>query len=281
MNSLLELGRASVFFEGTLHDPQLNHPEGIAVDARGDVWCGGSGGELYRLPPDGSRLELVTSSGGYSLGVALDRAGTVYVCDLKLRAVMRRDPGSGAYERWTRAPMASPNFPVVDHERGCVYVSDSNVAHQPGGGVWRFDLTTGDGDLWWAEPMDFANGMALDATAGVLYVAESWGRRVTAITIGADGLPTDARTIVDGVEGIVDGLALAADGTLYLACYAPSQILRLQAGGALELVIHDPICDVLCHPTNIAWRGTELLTANLGSHHLTRIDLGVEGRPLL
>lgn len=48
-----------------------------------------------------------------------------------------------------------------------------------------------------------------------------------------------------------------------------------------ELVIHDPLCELLCHPTNIAWRGTELLTANLGTHHLTRIELGLEGRPLL
>lgn len=278
---MLDLGRASVFFDGTLHEPQLNHPEGVAVDEWGDVWCGGSAGELYRLPADGSRLELVASSGGYSLGMAFDRRGRLYVCDLKHRTVMRWEPAAGAYETWTRVPMVAPNFPVVDHDRGCLYVSDSNVAHRPGMGVWRLDLETGEGTLWWDEPMDFANGMALDAEAGVLYVAESWGRRVTAIAIGDDGMPAGARTVLDGIEGIVDGLALAADGTLYLACYAPSQIMRLDRAGGLELVIHDPLCDVLCHPTNIAWRGTHLLTANLGRHHLTRIDLGVVGRPLL
>jgi gluconolactonase len=285
MEPLLDLGRAAVFFDGTLHEPQLNHPEGIAVDESGAVWCGGSAGEVYRLPADGSRLELVASSGGYALGMAFDRRGRLYVCDLKHRTVMRREPTTGTYERWARVPaerpMVAPNFPVVDHDRGCLYVSDSNVAHRPGMGVWRLDLETGSATLWWDEPMDFANGMALDTEAGTLYVAESWGRRVTAIAIGDDGMATGARTVVDGIDGVVDGLALAADGTLYLACYAPSQIMRLDPTRGLELVIRDPICDLLCHPTNIAWRGTDLLTANLGGHHLTRIDLGVEGRSLL
>src|SRR5689334_4573477 len=64
----LPLDHASVFFAGQLSEPQLNHPEGVAVDAEGRVWCGGTAGEIYRLAPDGSALELVASTGGYALG---------------------------------------------------------------------------------------------------------------------------------------------------------------------------------------------------------------------
>jgi sugar lactone lactonase YvrE len=282
---LLELDQASIFFAGQIHEPQLNHPEGIAVGDDGDVWCGGTAGEVYRLPADGSRLERVTDACGYSLGLAFDRDGLLYVCDLKGRTVKRLDPVTCAVEDFVRyggdRRLVTPNFPVVDHTRHCLYVSDSNVAHEPGGGVWRIDLATGLAEPWWDQPLDFANGLAFDAQAQILYVAESWGQRINAVPLGDDGAPRDAQVIVEGFEGIVDGIALADDGTLYLAFYAPSQIARVVGNGELEIVIRDDLCDVLCHPTNIAWSGRDLLAANFGAHHLTRIPLDVTGRSLL
>jgi gluconolactonase len=284
MEPLLALDRASVFFDGTLHEPQLNHPEGLAVDQEGNVWCGGTGGEIYRIAADGSRLDVVAATGGLILGLAFDRRGLLYICDIKQQAVLRLDPATGVLEPFAKPTsdraLALPNVPVVDHERNCLYVSDSNAKHVPGMGVWRFDLDSGEGDLWWDEPMDFANGMALTADGATLYVAESFGHRLTAIRIGADGRPSGADTVLDELDGVLDGLALAADGTLYLSYFGPSQITRLGADGREQLVICDPTCHTICHPTNIAWRGTDLFTANLGSFHITRIDLGVEGLPL-
>lgn len=189
MKPLLELGRASVFFDGTLYEPSSTMRRGSRWTLRAPCGAAAHVASCTGSLPTAHGSSWSHQSGGYSLGMAFDRAGALYVCDLKYRAVMRRDPRSGAYDRSTQMPMVSPKFPVIDHERGCLYVSDSNVDHQPGGGVWRCDLATGAGDLWWAEPMDFANGMALDAPAGVLYVAESWGRRVTEIKIGPTGCP--------------------------------------------------------------------------------------------
>ncbi|MDG0810030.1 hypothetical protein OMP40_12235 [Cohnella rhizosphaerae] len=38
-----------VVVDGTLTDPQLNHPEGICSDGNGMLWCGGErGGNLCR-----------------------------------------------------------------------------------------------------------------------------------------------------------------------------------------------------------------------------------------
>ena len=74
---------------------------------------------------------------------------------------------------------------VVDDERGVVYVSDSHGDHDPGPGIWRFDLATGEGGLWYAGDLDFANGMTLSADRTAILVAESWGRRVTRIGIAA------------------------------------------------------------------------------------------------
>jgi hypothetical protein len=67
----------------------------------------------------------------------------------------------------------------------------------------------------------------------------------------------------------------------YVACYEPSRLCRATPDGRLGLLIDDPEAHTLCHPTNCAFRGTDLFTANLGRWHVTRIDAGIEGLPLL
>jgi hypothetical protein len=76
---LLSDDDVSIFYDGTTCDPQLDHPEGIAVHPDGSVWCGGERGQIYRLDPDGTSLEEVASTGGFSLGMAFDAAGDLCV----------------------------------------------------------------------------------------------------------------------------------------------------------------------------------------------------------
>ena len=106
MEPLLPLDRASIFVDGTVGESRLNHPEGVAVDREGNVWCGGETGELYRIAPDGSRFEVVASTGGFTLGIAFDQHGRLYSCDLGHKAVFRLDPASGRPDRFTGAGIA-------------------------------------------------------------------------------------------------------------------------------------------------------------------------------
>jgi gluconolactonase len=70
-----------------------------------------------------------------------------------------------------------------------------------------------------------------------------------------------------------DGLALDAAGALFIGCYEPSRILRVPPGGVTsEIYIEDPTAHLLAHPTNIAFDGANLFTANLGRWHVTRIQ---------
>lgn len=283
MKPLLDLSQARIFFAGTLTEPQLNHPEGVAVAADGAVWCGGSSGEIYRIEPDGSDITQVATTRGFVLGLAFDEHERLYLCDLKHRTVFRLDTRTGELIDFPRMaserPIVTPNVPVVDAARGCLYVSDSNQAHEPGPGIYRFDLETGEGGLWYTGSLDFANGMALASDGSRLYVAESWGYRVVAIPIDDGGSPGEPTAIVTNFDAIADGLSLGPDGRLYIACYAPSQIRRVDIanGGLLETVLFDPICNVLCHPTNVAWRGGELFASSLGGCNITSVDLTAAG----
>jgi gluconolactonase len=284
MAPVIPFERSEVFFDGLFSEPRLNHPEGLAIDRAGNVWCGGEEGEIYRISADASRIELMATTGGFTLGMAFDAAGRLYTCDLKHAAVFRFDPATGALERFGQgdgtARMNVPNVPAVDVQRNCLYVSDSFHFQHPGPGVWRFDLDSGAGTLWYERHLRFANGMALSADRSWLYVAETFARRVVRIPIQADGSAGMAQPFVQDVPALPDGLAFDVEGRLYVACYEPSRIYRVDTSGQIELLIDDPQAHMLCHPTNCAFRGTELFTSNLGRWHITRTEVGVAGLPL-
>jgi sugar lactone lactonase YvrE len=269
---LLDMDAARVFFDGMFTDPRVAHPEGVAIHDDGSVWCGTETGDLLRLAPDGSAVTRMGSTGGFLLGIAFDAAGNCFACDLRHSAVFRRDARSGRMERFAAAGIKVPNYPVVDEANGWLYVSDS-LGPDGRSGIFRYDLKTGAGGPWCRDAMSFANGMAMAGDASALYVVESYGACVSLVPILADGAAGPKRVVVDGVRNVPDGVAFAADGSLFISCYEPSRIYRWSATQGLELMIEDPTATILAHPTNIAFKGDLLYTANLGRWHVTEIDL--------
>jgi gluconolactonase len=284
MNPVLPMENVEIFFDGIFSEPRLRHPEGVTIDEEGNVWCGGEGGEIYRIRRDGSDIELVASTEGFTLGLAFDGNGNLYTCDLKHASVFRLSVADGSLEPFADGSegrkIRIPNFPVVDQRRNCLYVSDSYDMEEPGPGIWKFGLDTGEGDLWYDRPMTFANGMALSSEGDFLYVAETFARKITRIPILEDGTAGESVTFVEGIERLPDGLAFDAGGNLYVSCYEPSRIYRVSPDRKIELLVDDPEAHTLCHPTNCAFRGEELFTSNLGRWHITRIDVGTEGLSL-
>jgi gluconolactonase len=46
------IGAMSVLCDGTVTEPRLDHPEGVAVHPDdGSIWCGGERGQIYRIEP--------------------------------------------------------------------------------------------------------------------------------------------------------------------------------------------------------------------------------------
>ena len=175
MEPMLPLDSAEVFFDGIFSEPRLRHPEGIAIDADGDIWCGGETGEIYRISADGSGIETVASTEGFILGLAFDDDQNLYACDMRHSVVFRLDTRTGRLVHFANggggSEMRIPNFPVIDSSRNYLYVSDSYDPNEKGPGVWRFDLESGEGGLWYDRAMIFANGMGLSPDKDYLYVA--------------------------------------------------------------------------------------------------------------
>lgn len=276
MEALLPLDRGSYFFDGTFSEPQLNHPEGIAVAQDGSIWCGGERGEIFRIAMDGNGLEQIATSAGFTLGLAFDGDGLLYACDLKHAAVFRLDPRSRELTRFADGDgrgrrIRIPNAPVADSQSGYLYVSDSFDSAEAGPGVWRFELATGKGEMWYDRPLRFANGMAMAPDRKSLYVAETFGRIISRIPIQADGTPGEKELVVK-IDALPDGLSFDSRGRLYISCYEPSMLFRWSDARGLELLFYDEEAHLLCHPTNCAFRGNDLFTSNLGRWHVTKLS---------
>jgi gluconolactonase len=274
--------RATVFFDGTFSTPRLQHPEGVAVGPDGWIWCSSENGQILRIAPDASSIEEVASTGGFTLGLAFDGDRALFVCDLKHAAVFRLDLRHRELRRFTPPGIRIPNYPVVDARRGRLLVSDSHGFGEPGPGIWAYDLQSGAAGLWYGGTLNFANGMALNASGDVLLVCETFGRCITRIPISAkDGTAGEAAPFAVDLPGLPDGIAVDDAGQAFVGCYEPSRVLRVAAlGSPAEVYVEDPTAHLFAHPTNIAFDGRWLYTANLGRWHITRVETDTTGRCL-
>ena len=279
--TVLPESRAHVFFDGIFTEPRLQHPECVAIGPDGHVWCGSENGEVLRIARDGGSIEVMGQGGGLTLGLAFDGDNSLYFCDLKDAAVYRLNLKRHWVERFSSPGIKIPNYPVVDAARRRLLVSDSHHFAEAGPGVWAFDLATGDGSLWYDRPLRFANGMALSLDGSALYVCETFAQKITRIPIRADGSAGDAETFATDLPGLPDGIAFDDHGALFVGCYEPSRVLRISPDGkTAEVYIEEPTAHLFAHPTNVAFDGTALYTANLGRWHVTRIDTDTSGTPL-
>jgi gluconolactonase len=252
----------------------LDHPEGVCWSpAEGAIYAGGEAGQLYRFALDGGEAETVTTvPGGFLLGMALDAAGNVYACDPNSGHVQRIAPGGRIDPYGER--IGYPNYPVFDRE-GNLWVTDSGAWDEVSGGLVRIapDGTTER----IAGPFRFANGLAISGE--YLYMVESQMPGVVRIPLV--GGPAEA--VVTLPRTVPDGLAFDAEGGLWIGCYQPNRIYRLDAGGELAVVVDDWTGEYVMTPTNLAFAGAELgelVLASLCGWAVRAIDPGVKGASL-
>jgi sugar lactone lactonase YvrE len=84
-----------------------------------------------------------------------------------------------------------------------------------------------------ADGIAFGNGMAVTPDNSTLIVAESYGRRLTAFDIAADGGLANRRVWADLGDGVPDGICIDAQGAVWYADVPNQRCVRVREGGEL------------------------------------------------
>jgi sugar lactone lactonase YvrE len=82
-----------------------------------------------------------------------------------------------------------------------------------------------------AEGIAFPNGMAITADNSTLIVADSYGKKLTAFTIAADGGLSKQRVWADLGDGVPDGICIDVEGAVWYADVPNKRCVRTREGG--------------------------------------------------
>jgi sugar lactone lactonase YvrE len=260
----------------------LNHPEGVAWSPfEGCVYAGGEGGELYRVSLGGD-VEEVGATGGSMLGLAVDGNGRVYACDEGRGEIARYDPTSHAIETYARGvsgeDLDTPNVAAFD-AAGNLYVTCSGEQGRPE--IVRI-RPGGTAERWTAAVPGYPNGCLVTPDGSALVVVEAKAERVVRVPILPEGSAGEPETIAELPGTDADGIALDAEGSLWVTLYRPDGLVRISPDGSTEKVIDDHLASTLDAPSNVAWVGERLdraVVACVGGRFIVIGDLGVVGHP--
>ena len=169
-----------------------------------------------------------------SLGLGFLPDGRLLIVSMRDGALLRREPdGSLA----THADLSSlsryPWNDLVVDGRGNAYVN--NICFEFPGGAFApgiVALVTPDGSIRQvADGLAFPNGMAVTPDSTTLIVAESYGSRLTAFDIAADGSLSNQR-VWAAIEGShPDGICLDTEGAVWYGDVPAQQCVRVREGG--------------------------------------------------
>jgi sugar lactone lactonase YvrE len=141
----------------------------------------------------------------------------------------------------------------------------------------------GDVERWTDAVPAYPNGALVTPDGSALIVVESHEQRLVRVPIGRDGSAGEPTLIASLPDTDADGVALAADGSLWVTLYRPDGLMRVAPEGTTELVVDDHLASTFDAPTNMVWVGDELdrvVVANVGDRFLSIGDVGVAGHPL-
>jgi gluconolactonase len=260
----------------------LDHPEGLAFDADGNLWAGGELGQIYKINRNG-KVRTVASLGGFNLGLTFSPRQELFVCNFKLGALIQLDRSGKTIRSWERAGryrLRTPNFSVFDRQ-GNLYFSDSGDFKQADG--FLFVLRPNGNIEQLLDHLSFPNGLSLSADERTLYIIQSTKNNVLALPLLDTGAIGKPRVHAAGLNNVPDGATLDAAGNLYVTCYASHNVYRVTPKGKVSLFACDPEGTMLASPTNAAFGGAnfdEMYFANLSRWHICRARAGIRGQLL-
>lgn len=216
---------------------ELEGPEDVILDRDDHLYCGTRHGEIVRFfAPDYKRSEVFAHTGGFPLGLAFDREGTLLSCvgAMGLYGIAKSGEVKQLSAETSRsytsivddARLRDPNDLDVGPD-GRIYFTDSttrydahdwaldSIESRPTGRLLVFDPKTGKTETL-LDNYRYANGVCLAHDGKSLFFAESWACRVHRYWIEGPKAGT-AECVITDMPGYPDNINRASDGHYWMA----------------------------------------------------------------
>src|SRR3954464_15017568 len=150
--------------------------------------------------------------------------------------LLRREPDGSLVTHADLSALAEKGHPwneIVVDGRGNAYVNNQGFDF-PGGefAPGTIAVLTPDGRARQvADGIAFPNGMAVTPDNSTLICAESYGKKLTAFDIAADGSLSNQRVWADLDDGVPDGICIDADGAVWYGDVPNKRCVRVREGG--------------------------------------------------
>ena len=211
---------------------------------------------IYKITTKGKSVFRENSNG--TNGNTYDPQGRLLSCEYRTRRVVQQEKNGSLTvlaEKYQGKRLNAPNDIVVRKD-GHIYFTDPAFGDQGEGreldfyGVYHLP-PKGELELV-AKPAGRPNGIAFSPNGRILYVANSDERNIRAYDVDGKGATTNERVVVDGIDGVPDGMKVDEKGNLYvtaraLAVYSPQ--------GKLITTIEIPET-----PANVAFGDGDMMT---------------------
>ena len=220
----------------------------------------------------GVQAEYLTSS----------QDGTVYFGSTAKGTIYRAAPGAAQAEPWIQASTAGLTNVLgvlADDKTNTLWVCQNNTGGRGGAPVVgqtalrSFDLKSGAAKGTYAFPTNggVCNDMAVSSD-GTVYATESFGNRIHRLRPGATAL--DA-WITDPQLAAVDGVALLADGAVYVNTFLSGRLFRIPVNpdGSAGTIVPIETSTPLNRPDGLRIVGPQTLIQAEGQGRLTELTI--------
>jgi sugar lactone lactonase YvrE len=180
------------------------------------------------------KSEVITRIQSFPFCIDFLPDGRLLVVSARDRLLLRMEPGGSLVTHADLTGLADHKWnDIVVDGRGNTYVN--NVGFDFPGGDFApgtIALVTPDGSARQvADGVAFPNGMAVTPDNSTLIVAESYGKRLTAFDIAANGGLSNRRVWADLGDGVPDGICLDAENAIWYGDVPNKRCVRVREGG--------------------------------------------------
>ena len=264
-----------------------DYSEGVVVDHAGNLYFS-HGKILTKVTPDGTATTWAETGAPNGHKILAD--GTHLICDASRHAVLHLDANGKELEPASKSsentPLRGPNDLTLDPTGGFYFTDPGGSDEKKPIGTVHFVDKSGVTHTV-ATGLAFPNGIVLRPGGHELLVGESKHNRILAYPVLASGKVGAQKVLVnlpgkgDGqIDNQPDGIALDAEGNLFVAHYGMRQVQVVSPKG--EVVRRYPGGNLTTSNVCFAGPNLDVLYMTGGEPGaLFRLDLGVKGLKIL